>query len=85
MKLVAPKGDGKKQVAAYNLCDGQHTQAEIGAAVSLDKGSLSRTISRWVDQGIVVRVGTGGDMRPLHVYPLPQESDPKKEKKNDGK
>lgn len=78
-KLVAPKGAGEKQIAAYNLCDGQHTQAEIGAAVSMDKGSLSRTIARWVEQGIVIRVGAGTDLRPLHLYPLPQNKDGKEE------
>ncbi len=84
-KLVMPKGGGEKQLTAYNLCDGQHTQAEIGKAVSLDKGNLSRTIARWVEQGIVFRVGDGNDVRPLHLYPLVQETEPKKEKKNGGK
>jgi hypothetical protein len=43
-------------------------QAEISKGARLDKGSLSRSISRWIEAGIVVRVGT--DQHPLHVYPL---------------
>lgn len=66
-KLIAPAGDGSKQIAAYNLCDGEHTQAQIAAEVSLDKGSLSRSISRWMDEGIAVRIGE----LPRHIYRLP--------------
>lgn len=79
-KMVAPKGAGDKQVAAFNLCDGEHTQSEIAAAVSLDKSNFSKLISRWVEQGIVIRVGTGNEVRPLHVYPLPQDAERKKDK-----
>src|ERR1700741_5435311 len=68
--LVAPKGSGEKQIAAYNLCDGEHTQAEIASAVRIDKANLSRSISRWVDHGILFRVNDGGEMRPVHIYPL---------------
>jgi hypothetical protein len=68
--LVAPKGSGEKQIAAYNLCDGEHTQAEIASAVRIDKANLSRSISRWIDHGILFRLNIGGDMRPVHIYPL---------------
>lgn len=72
VKLVAPTSGGEKQLQAYNLCDGQHTQAQITKAIGLDKGSLSRTIARWVEAGIVHRVGS--DELPLHVYPLPKSA-----------
>lgn len=68
--LVAPRS-GSKQLAAYNLCDGQHSQAQIAAKLGMDKSDLSKSISRWVDLGIVIKVGEGGDLRPVHVYPLP--------------
>ena len=67
-KIVAPFGGGDKQLAAYNMCDGKTPQAEIGKRANLDKGNLSKTIARWVDAGIVIRVGK--DQHPLHVYPL---------------
>jgi DNA-binding HxlR family transcriptional regulator len=67
-KIVAPVAGSDKQLAAYNLCDGKTPQTEIGKRAKLDKGSLSRSISRWIEAGIVVRVGR--DQYPLHVYPL---------------
>lgn len=67
-KIVAPTAGSDKQLLAYNLCDGATPQAEIGKKVRLDKGSLSRSIAKWVEAGIVVRVGN--EELPLHVYPL---------------
>lgn len=82
-ELVAIGADKPKQLKAYNLCDGSRSQAEIAKVAGLDQGSLSRTLSRWIDAGIVIRVGLGRDIRPLHVYPLP-ESMCKKASARDG-
>lgn len=71
LKIVAPVAGGAKQIQAYNLCDGQTPQSEIGKKAKLDKGSLSRSISRWIEAGVVVRVGA--EQYPLHVYPLSKE------------
>jgi len=71
-RIVSPNAGGSKQVLAYNLCDGRTPQSEIGKKAKLDKGSLSRTISRWVEAGIVVRLGA--EQLPLHVYPLTKDS-----------
>lgn len=67
-KLVAPTSGSEKQVLAYNLCDGETPQAEISKKAKLDPGNLSRTIAKWVEAGIVIRVGA--DELPLHLYPL---------------
>ncbi len=71
LEIVATGSDKIKQVKVYNLCDGSRSQGEIVKEAGLDKGNFSRTLSRWEDEGIVIRVGTGRDVRPLHVYPLP--------------
>lgn len=67
-KIVAPVAGSEKQVLAYNLCNGRTPQGEIGKRAKLDKGSLSRSISRWIDAGIVIRIGR--DQHPMHVHPL---------------
>ncbi|HZL30255.1 MAG TPA: helix-turn-helix domain-containing protein [Pseudolabrys sp.] len=67
-KIVAPTARSEKQLAAYNLCDGNTPQAEIGKRTGIDKGGLSKLISRWVESGIVVRIGK--DQHPMHVYPI---------------
>ena len=70
-KLLITGTGGKKQLAAYNLCNGETPQAEIGKRVGLDKGSLSRSMARWVELGILFRVGA--NQLPLHIYPLPND------------
>jgi hypothetical protein len=76
--LVGGRGKAAaKWVTAYNLCDGARSQGEIARRARLDPGDLSRAISRWLDLGIVFRVGS--DDRPLGLYPLatagPAEAD----------
>ena len=71
-------GSGGKQVKAYNMCNGENTQAEIVKALKLDSGNFSRTVSRWEDAGIVVRLNEG---KLLHVYPLAGEINKKKASK----
>jgi DNA-binding MarR family transcriptional regulator len=67
-KIVAPTTGSNKQLIAYNLCDGETPQAEIGKKAKLDPGNLSRLITKWIEAGIVVRVGA--ERLPLHIYPL---------------
>lgn len=67
-KIVAPTSGSDKQLLAYNLCDGETPQAEICKKAMLDKGNFSRAVARWIEAGVVVRVGSEG--LPLHVYPL---------------
>ena len=62
----------EKQHRAFNLCDGSRTQAEIAKELGLDSGNFSKSLNRWIDEGIVVRVGEKREARPLHVYPLPE-------------
>jgi hypothetical protein len=80
--LVTPHVGGAKQIAAYNLCDGAHTQTQIAESVGLDKSNLSKSIGRWIDLGIVLRIGEGADARLVHVYPLPKDQYVKRGKKN---
>jgi hypothetical protein len=67
-KIVAPTGSGAKQLLAYNLCDGETPQVNICKKAKLDKGSFSRSLTRWIEAGVVIRVSN--ERLPLHVYPL---------------
>jgi DNA-binding MarR family transcriptional regulator len=73
-EIVVPSGSSEKQWKAYNLCDGSKTQGEIAKSLKLDSGNFSRTLSRWIDEGVVVRLGDGRDAKLLHVYPLTKEA-----------
>ena len=72
------KGAGPKQVRAYSLCDGTRSQTDIAKALTLVAGNFSRTVSRWIDSGIVFRLGEGREAKLLHVYPLSIEATKKK-------
>jgi DNA-binding HxlR family transcriptional regulator len=67
-KIVAPRGDGAKQVKAYNLCDGRTAQSEVSKQSGIDPSNLSKTLARWEAAGIIVRAEN-----PVHVYALPED------------
>lgn len=73
VEIVAPKGKAEKQIKAYNLCDGSRTQSDIAKSLKLDSGNFSRTVGRWVEEGVVIRLGNGRDARLLHAYFLTKE------------
>lgn len=73
-QIIMPSGSSEKQRQAYNLCDGTRTQAEIAKSLKLDTGNFSRTVGRWIDEGVVFRLGSGRESRLLHVYPLTKEA-----------
>lgn len=71
--IISSGTGGQKYYQAYNLCNGENSQSEIIKNTSFDKGNFSRTLSKWVDAGIILRTGEGREMKPLHVYPLPEK------------
>ncbi|MBI2606834.1 MAG: MarR family transcriptional regulator [Deltaproteobacteria bacterium] len=61
-----------KHFDAYNLCDGTRSLTEVAKEARLDTGNLSRSIDRWVQSGILFRLGTGKKAKLLHLYPVSQ-------------
>src|SRR6266853_2471638 len=61
--IVGPTAVGGKLRRAFNLCDGTRTQAQVVAATKIDKGQLSRAITRWETNGVLFRLGTGRHAR----------------------
>lgn len=70
--LVSSRGT-ENLLRAFNLCDGSKSQAEIASELKIDPGNFSRTVSQWIDDGIVVKVGEGKNTKLVHVYPLPDK------------
>jgi hypothetical protein len=74
LQIVAPKGGaGDAQLSAYNLCDGTRSQGEIAKELKIDPGSFSRTVARWVEAGVVLRLEEPSNVKLLHIYPLTKE------------
>lgn len=72
-------GNKLKQIKAFNMCDGETTQSKIAKQCRIDPGSFNRTISRWLENGIVYYIGKGKDAKLFHIYPIPK---PLQKKKN---
>ena len=73
--VVSPRKGQDKYLAAYNLCDGTRKQGDIAKTVGLDKGNFSKAVSRWVSHGILIKLGEGNDIKPLHAYPISKTLD----------
>ncbi|MDZ7791918.1 MAG: hypothetical protein U5L08_15755 [Xanthomonadales bacterium] len=68
--IVNPRGTSVKQVRAYNFADGSLSQGDIAKKLKLDPGNFSRTVSRWIEAGIMFRLA---DNVLLHIYPVPEK------------
>lgn len=80
LKIMGPNAS-ERHFKAFNLCDGTRTQADVAKEAGLDSGNFSKSLGRWVDAGVVIRIGEGREVRPLHVYPLPDSHTTKGSKK----
>lgn len=69
-KLASMVGKGK-QLEAYNLCDGTRTLSEVATELDIDKSNFSKTLARWTELGILIKVSEGKEVRPVHLYALP--------------
>jgi hypothetical protein len=79
-KVYEIVGTGKKQIKAFNMCDGSMSQTEVSKKTAINQGNLSRTFNKWVDNGIAFWIGEESNARLLHIYPLPvtKKNKPKK-------
>lgn len=73
IQIIVPKGVGDNQLLAYNMCDGSKSQGEIAKSLKLDPSNFSKTVARWIDAGIIVRLGDGRDTKLQHIYALSKE------------
>jgi hypothetical protein len=71
---IVAKGGGEKQLLAFNMCDGTKAQGDVAEAAGIDPGSFSRSVSGWIEAGVMIRLGEGRDAKLLHAYPLSKEA-----------
>lgn len=67
IEIVSPTGS-QKYVKAYNLCDGTRGLSDVARLASLDKSNLNKSVSRWVEAGILFKVGELPAL--LHLYAI---------------
>lgn len=68
-EIVFVNGNAR-QLKAYNLCDGTKTQTDVAKEAGLDTGNFSRTANRWVESGVLFKLGNSKEAKLLHLYPL---------------
>lgn len=61
---------GKQMSKPYNLCDGTRSLTQVAKAAGKHHANLSRTVRRWIEAGIVFRLGNGKGAALLHAYPI---------------
>jgi hypothetical protein len=69
LEVVGKVRFAERWINAYNACNGLRSQMEIVRLSGIDPGDLSRAIKRWVEAGVLFRVGA--NELPLHLYMLP--------------
>jgi len=74
--IVAVGSNWEKQVSAYNLCNGINSQSDIAKLAGLDTGNFSRSLSRWIEEGIVFKMGE----KPTHIFVITKSQINKKKR-----
>ncbi len=77
--IITSKKAGPKQVKAFNLCDGTKTLGEIAKESGIEPGNFSKTVNRWVSEGILVKLVDGKTVRPLHLFPVTEAEEDKED------
>jgi hypothetical protein len=68
--VVAPRTDSRKQLKAFNLCDGTKTQTEVAKKAGIDSSNFSKITRRWIQAGVLFSFDVDGETHLLHAYPL---------------
>jgi hypothetical protein len=64
-RIVSPSSS-PKYINAYNLCDGTLGVTEVARRSGLDKANLAKSVNRWVDVGVMFKIGDAPNL--LHLY-----------------
>ena len=84
LEEIVLRGSGEKQRKAYNMCDGTTTQSDIAKANKLDQGNFSRSVARWIEAGVMYRLGEGREFdTATHLSPATQPSKAERKVKDD--
>ncbi|MFD9899868.1 MarR family transcriptional regulator [Mesorhizobium sp. NPDC059025] len=83
-EIVSPAANSRAY-EAFNLCDGTRTQTEISNALKIDSGNFSRTVNKWVDEGVLIRISDDNKDKLVHVYQIPDRIISIAKKKEKGK
>ena len=81
MVVANKKKDPEAYISVYNALDGEMTGTQLGAIAGVSKQAISSVLSGWLEDGIVLNVGTDSQPKYRRLMQLPEKrkSKPKQE------
>ena len=75
--VMANKRNPDAYVSIYNALDGEKTGVQLAALAGVTKQAISFVLQSWVDEGIVLNVGTDNQPKYRRLMRLPEKKKPK--------
>jgi hypothetical protein len=79
--LIRGKRNPGAYVTAYNALDGSKTVTQVAALATVTQPTMSVTLQSWLDEGIILNVGTDSQPKYKRLMRIP---DIRKKGKRDG-
>lgn len=70
--MANKKKDAEAYVSVYNALDGEKTGKQLGEIAGVSQQSISAVLSGWLEDGIVLNVGTASQPKYRKLMRLPE-------------
>ena len=77
--MANKKKDPEAYISVYNALDGEATGKQLGEIAGVTKQAISSVLQTWVDEGIVLNVGTNSQPKYRRLMRLPEKKKTKQE------
>jgi hypothetical protein len=71
--VTANKRNPDAYIEAYNACDGEKTGTQLAAIAGVKQQSMSWALQGWLDDGVVLNIGTEKQPRYRRLMRLPEK------------
>jgi hypothetical protein len=75
--MANKKKDPEAYVSVYNALDGEKTGKQLGEIAGVTQQAISNVLSGWLEDGIVLNVGTDTSPKYRRLMRLPEKRKPK--------
>jgi hypothetical protein len=73
MVTANQKQDPEAYVSVYNALDGEKTGKQLGEIAGVSQQAISKVVQGWLDDGIVLNVGTDSQPKYRRLMRLPEK------------
>ncbi len=71
--MANKKKDPEAYISVYNALDGEATGKQLGEIAGVTKQAISSVLQTWVDEGIVLNIGTNSQPKYRRLMRLPEK------------